>query len=74
MAVFLQYEEPGFSPLSVHPKILSARREVIMSAIVQHGATWLLIFHLWGITILLRFSLHLNGYFQQVVACLLPLL
>jgi len=39
MAIFLQYEELGFSPLCIPPEILSARGEVKMSEIVHHGAT-----------------------------------
>jgi len=50
----LQYEELGLSPLGIPPEILSVRGEVQMSAI-HHGATYRLIFHLWGIMILLRF-------------------
>jgi len=38
MAIFLQHEEPGFSPLSIPPEILSAHGEVKMSATVHHGA------------------------------------
>ena len=38
MAIFLQHEEPGFSPLGIPLEILFARGEVNKSAIVRHGA------------------------------------
>jgi len=37
--IFLQYEEPGFSPTGIPPEIISARGEVKTSAIVRHGTT-----------------------------------
>jgi len=39
MAIFLQYEESGFSPSGIPPEILSARGEIKISATVHHGAT-----------------------------------
>ena len=66
---FLQYEELGFSPVRIPPEILSARGEVKMPAIVRHGAIQRLIFHLWGIRILLRFWLHLKIWIFSTSCC-----